>query len=258
MKEQKMRKSGLARRVTLGRRRGSTFFLLIGLCATVLATVLIAGLIAGGFEGRGERFWMSLIAIVIAEVVNFSFLILLNSGGEDHRRVWPFQMAAIPIIFIYNVGVIIACLVAAVPSLDIAWVKAIHVLDVLVLVLGLLFFATGSRIVTADEEFDQSVRRKFEVIAEKARRVRLLAESRPNPGNLEREVIEFCKGFDFATAESLPGSETADVMLLDMLGALGENLATSQSDTGVARGFLLDARAAFEEREHLIASIRQR
>ncbi|MDC0429597.1 hypothetical protein OAL71_03360, partial [Phycisphaerales bacterium] len=227
-----------------------------GMCATVVGTLLIAGLLAGGFDGRGERFWMSLIAIVIAEVVNFGFLILMGSGNDRHRKVWPFQMAAIPVLLVYNVGVLCACLAAAVPALDIAWVKAIHVLDFLVLVLGLLVFSIGSRVVTADEEFDHSVGQKFQLIAEQARRVRLLAESNPGQGGVNEEIIEFCRGFDFATGESLPGSETVDGMLLDVLRSLGGALGTPQPDDRVTRELLGHARAAFQEREHAIATLR--
>jgi hypothetical protein len=256
LEERAMTNRVTKRRANTGGRRGSTVLLLIGMCATISGTLLIAGFLAGGFAGRGERFWMSLIAIVIAEVVNFGFLILMGSGNDRHRRVWPFQMAAIPVLLLYNFGVLCACVAAAVPELNIAWVKAIHVIDVLALVLGLIVFAIGSRVVTADEEFDQSVRQKFLVISEQARRVRLLAEANPGQGGVNHEIIEFCRGFDFASGESLPGSETVDGMLLDVLRSLGESLCTSQPDDRVTRELLGHARAAFQEREHAIATLR--
>jgi len=102
------------------------------LAATVTVTVVVAFLIIP--EGwRGDRFNLSLVSILIAEVITFTYPIVMTSSySPTQSAVFPFMFGFGFVILIYDI--VVATLVALSAITEIKILMALHLVALLLLV----------------------------------------------------------------------------------------------------------------------------
>lgn len=115
------------------------------LAATIAVTVIVAFLLIP--EGwHGERFTLALVAVVIAEVITFSYPIrMASSSYSTQSAAFPFMFGFGAVILIYDIAV--AVLIALSAILGIRILIALHLVVLLLLVvLAGLWKVAGSKV----------------------------------------------------------------------------------------------------------------
>lgn len=241
------------------RKSSSVFVQIVVLLATMFATVFVFRLIGGTFfertltdpdgvvtvtPGWSAKTWLTLIAILFAETLSFGYGILMAGTPASRGKSFPFQFTAIGMIFIYDLAIVLLSLLAL-TAISIEWLSSLHVISFICLVIGLGAFHIGSGIVEDIEIRDEKERQPAnEHRAQVQELVDIATRLKDTQKNVFFDVLSSLQGdVEYATSESLPGSEGIDaevqnhihdlkglLMSLESNGSSGNPSATVSSE----------------------------
>jgi len=197
------------------------FVHIILLLATVVATIFIFRIIAGSFENQPSKFWVSLFALIFAEVLTFGSSIWLSRSSGFDNKMFAYNLTLVGLVTVCDIGVVILALLALTP-IDSAWIVSLQIILILGICIGIAAFHLSSDTVeqieirdTEQRKSTTSHRNQVDDLLDRASRLTCPgAEAVQKAVSSVREELEYC------SSESLPGSETIDNEINNQIGQL--------------------------------------
>ena len=246
----------------------------------VLMLVLTAGVTVASLlllvsdADRGDKFWLTMGALLVAEFAGFLYPIIHTLRGEPKRAGFPFSLGAGVVTVIYVGGVGVLALVAL-SQITFAAMLVLHLVWLLLFLLGTGAFIMGTSFVgtlTATHKQQRAnlvaVKEQFAALMD---RVEMLQQKGAEP--LRDAMKSTHEALAYVASESLPRSEGLDDELFAVLGEMDQktrelcnlcdkapgdqNCLKAVSD--VASSLVMDTRRVkgiLNQRERLMAQLR--
>lgn len=115
--------------------RKSDIIYLVLLLAAVAVTLAVMFVLVPR-ENRTDKFWITLVSLLLAEGCAFGFQISLSRSDTGRHTSFPFQFATAMMVMFYGLGVILLALIAA-TSIPFRYLAAMHLIWFLLLLIGL-------------------------------------------------------------------------------------------------------------------------
>lgn len=243
------------------------FIQIILLLATVVATIIIFRLFAGSFDNQPSKFWVSLIAVIFAEVLTFGSSIWLGSRAGFDNKLFPYNLSLIGMITVYDVGVVLLTLLAITP-INSEWIVSLHLLLLLGVAISLAAFHFGGGLVEQIETKDtmqrQVARSQISLIDDLVDRTSRL--NCDGSDAIREAVSSVREDFEYASAESLPGSESVDNEINNQIGQLtgliiaaencGENEVATNATTAELIRKTEELKLSISKRDRIMLELR--
>ena len=196
-------------------------------------------------SSRTDKFYLSLFVLVFAETLTFGHPVYLILRNEKGKNGLPFNFGTATIIGLYDAAVILLAVVAH-TNISFNFLLALHLGAFLVLAILIGLSTIGSLTISKIDNRDArqrtpliTFRNEFALACD-----RLTMIDHKRVGVLSKTFENFRdEDLEYATAESLPGSEDADLemnfclqKIEDNLAQLEEAAASDQNDNEAIEG----------------------
>lgn len=243
---------------------GVQLFLMAAFVGVFLAAVSLVG---GGFEDRGARFWVTLISIIFAQLLWFNVPVWLVATDARNKDSFPFQFTAVTFCTMYAGGVFVMALAVVFTEISSQWVTLAHLILLFMLAASLGMYSMAGRAIDSMDAADKRDKAGHQRLVLHVQSVCDRASMMESPlgGPAQSAMGELKEAMQYATGESVPGSEGADSeitghlsqiegFLVDIDGATEED-AIQGFVNQIVREVKL-AKMAIDRREKLILSLR--
>ena len=243
------------------------FIHIILLLATVVATIFIFRIVAGSFANQPSKFWVSLFAVIFAEVLTFGSSIWLSSRSGFDNKMFPYNLTLVGLVTVCDIGVVILALLALTP-IDSAWIVSLQIILILGVCIGIAAFHfsldTVEQIEIRDTEQRKTAnshRNQVDDLLDRTSRLTYAgAEAVQEAVSSLREELEY------ASSESIPGSETIDNEINTQIGQLtglviaaencGENAAATNATTDELIQKTEELKLSISKRDRIMLELR--
>ena len=198
----------------------------ITMIATMCATLVIFRLIGGNLfeyrvtdasgaetivEGWSGKTWLTLCSFLFAEILSFGYGILMSHNSAQMSKTFPYQFTAIGMIVIYDFAIVILAMVAL-TSISLEWLSAMHTLSIVMLVIGIAAYNIGGNIVDDIETTDRQERQLAAEWKQQIASLSLMSSTLEcsSSEDISKWLTSLSEELEYATSESLPGSEEVD------------------------------------------------
>jgi hypothetical protein len=224
-------------------------------------------LVGGGFENRSSRFWVTISCIVFAQLVWFNVPVWLVATDARNKGSFPFQLTAVTFCTMYAAGVFAMALAVVFTDISSQWVTLGHLALLFLLAASLGMYSMAGRAIDSMDAADKRDKAGHQQLVSHVQSVCDRASMVESPlGKPAQSALgELQEAMQYASGESLPGSEGADAeiarhvsqiegFLMDLDGAADDD-ATQGFVDQIVREVKL-AKMAIDRREKLILSLR--
>lgn len=206
-------------------KKSSSVWVILWVAAVTVTWVAAFLLYSESF--RTDKFYLSLFVLSFAETITFWHPIYLILRNEKGKNGLPFHFGTATIIGLYVVTVIILTLVAQ-TSISFNFLLVLHLGAFLSLAILIGLSTLGSMTIS---KIDSNDKRQREPLKAFRNEFALVCDRMAMIDN--KEVAILCKAFEnfrderleYATAESLPGSEDADLEINFCLQKIDNSIA---------------------------------
>ena len=235
--------------------------------ASIAVFLGAVSLVGGGFSERGDRFWVTVVSIVFAQLVWFNVPIWMAASDARNKASFPFQFTAISFCTMYAAGVLGMALLVVFTSLPSAWVWVGHMLLLFFLASSLGVYSMANRAIEQMDAEDRQAKAgaanlNLHVKAVADRMAMCEAEGVEAAAEAVKDLVD---AMHYATGESLPGAEAVDgeitgsfkaieSVLIDLDGTSDADLV-AEGVSKICREVKL-AKLAIKRREDLMKSLR--
>lgn len=243
---------------------GVQLFLMAAFVGVFLAAISLVG---GGFEDRGSRFWVTLVSIIFAQVLWFNVPVWLVATDARNKDSFPFQFTAVTFCTMYAAGVFVMALVVVFTDISSQWVTLSHLILLFFLAASLGMYSMAGRAIDSMDAADKRDKAGHQQLVLHVQSVcdRASMVESPLGKAAQAALAELKEAMQYATGESIPGSEGADAevtrhlsqiegFLVDLEGAADDEAVQGFVDQIVREVKL--AKMAIDRREKLILSLR--
>ena len=243
------------------------FVLIILLLATVVATIFIFRIFGGSFEDKPAKFWVSLCAIIFAEVLTFGAAIWLGNRSDFDNKMFPYNLSLLGIISSYDVSVLFISLIALTP-IGSDWIVSLHVLLLLFVCIMITAFHYGGGLVSRIEVTETQQRKpaiwhrsQIADLVDRAGRLNGVGSE-----SIQSAINSLQEELEYATSDSLPGSENIDNEINTQIGQLtgliiaAENCGSNdEAATATAKELVektTDLKTSISKRDRMMMELR--
>ena len=242
------------------------FVQILLMIATIVATVFLFWLVAG-FEDQSSKFWVSFSSIIFAELLTFGSSIWLSKSSGFDNKMFPYNLSLISMVFLYDLGVGLISLLALtpVPSNVVASLQVILLIGMCVL---LTAFYYGGGLINQIEVTD-SLQRK-PATSHRNLIYGLLNRASKLTGDdgtaIQDAMTSLQEELEYATSESMPGSEHIDDQINTEIGQLtglisaaencGNNADASSATAKEIQSKTDDLKTSIAARDRLMIELR--
>jgi len=194
---------------------------------TAVTVTCVAAFLLYSESSRTDKFYLSLFILVFAETITFWHPVYLILRNEKGKNGLPFHFGTATILGLYDAAVIILAVVAH-TSISFNFLLVLHLGVFLVLAILIGLATIGSLAISKIDSKDarqrtplNTFRNEFALVCD-----RLTMIENTKVGILSKTFENFRdESLEYATAESLPGSEDADLEMNFCLQKIENHIA---------------------------------